>query len=210
MENALSLTSKIDMIIIGAAVVGALVAARPLVELMTGGKYGAMAYAIPWLLLYVVTIPIYKSFEIVAVLVGATSTLAVTFIISLFWGILTYFLSLRFGVLALLVCPLGDALMRISYLYIMLRRRGVHNAVDAPMLTLLIVGVGVAGLVGMQVVAVFTLGVVATIAVGVLMAVLYLLALFLIRPLRLGEVALLVGDIANGAWTNYAKRLARP
>ncbi len=209
MENALSLISKIDMILIGAAIVGTLVAARPLVEVMTGGKYGAMAYAIPWLLLYVATIPVYKSFEIVAVLVGATSTLAATFAISVVWGILTYSLALNYGLPALLIGPLADALMRISYLFIMLKRHGVHRAADAPILGLMMCCLGFSGLSGIAATALLGLTGFATVAVGAVMAMLYLASIVLIRPFRSGEVASLTSGIGDGGLARFARRLAQ-
>lgn len=198
LEAALSLVTKLDLVLIGATVVGTLVAGRAIVELMTGGRYGALAYALPWLLVYIVTSSIYRAFEIVAVALGAASALVRTLALSLVWLAAAILLTPRFGAIALLACPVGDALSRLLLMHAALRRFGVRHVIDGR------AALGVAALValfgggGRLLVGSIGAGGAAAIAIGAAAGMLYLAAAAAMRLLRTAEAAIILGDRPGG------------
>lgn len=198
LEAALSLVTKLDLVLIGATVVGTLVAGRAIVEVMTGGRYGALAYALPWLLVYIVTSSIYRAFEIVAVALGAASALVRTLALSLVWLAAAILLTPRFGAIALLACPVGDALSRLLLMHAALRRFGVRHVIDGR------AALGVAALValfgggGRLLAGSMGAGGAATIAIGAAAGLLYLAAAAAMRLLRTAEAAIILGDSAGG------------
>ena len=76
LEHGLSLLIKIDMLVIGAGVIVTSCCGRLLVDWVTGGKYGDYAFAFPFLLLYIGTNSVYRSFEVAAIAVGIRSQLS--------------------------------------------------------------------------------------------------------------------------------------
>jgi len=208
-EAVLSLLSKIDIALIGAAIVGTGVAGEALVTLMTGGKYADQAFALPWLLAYIMATSIYRSFEIGAVALGATSALVRTLSVSLVWLGIAVLLTERFGLVALLVCPVCDALCRIGALYRDLARRGVRHVVD-----LAVVGTALGLMISVTVlgrVVNYELapGMIGRIAIGTFAGVTYMALLATIRPMRATELELVARQSPGRAATALAS-LARP
>lgn len=197
LEAALSLVSKMDIIVIGAAITGTIIAARPLVELLTGGRYGEFAYAIPWLLGYVVAMPIYRSFEIVAILLGASATLVRTLWISIFWIAVAIFLTPHVGLIALLACPVGDAVTRLCFMFGALRQVGIRDAVDRRVLAFAVVAVAVLGIAGSELAILWGNRPFVTIAIGTFGGLAYLAVMLAIRPIRQSEAALISGGSQN-------------
>jgi len=193
LESALSLISKIDIFFIGAAVVGAAVAGTEVVDLITRGKYGAQAYAFVWLLIYIITNSVYRTFEIMAVALGASGALRKTLSLSLVWLVAAVLLTRELGLLALLICPIGDAASRLVVLYRGLRRAGIRRPVDLRFTAVALVVATGLGLGGREAAATLGLSAGWTIGLGVAAALLYWAGLALSRPLRRGEADLVGG-----------------
>lgn len=208
LEHALSLMAKIDMIVIGASIVGTIVAGQALVEVMTGGRYGAFAYALPWLLVYIVTSSVYRAFETVAVALSAASALTRTLALSLVWLGIAIALTGRFGLIALLICPVGDALSRLTLMHFALRKLGIRHVIDVRTTVCIIALIGLCGFLGTETVQYFTLDRLASIGVGTIAATVFLLALALSKPLRTGEVEIITG-LGQGPMQAFLRRHAR-
>ncbi len=193
LEMVLSLVTKIDMIVIGAAVVGATIAGPVIVDIMTKGRYAAFAYALPWLLAYIVMSSIYRSFEIVAIALGAASVLMRTLLLSLVWLAISLVLAQRFGLVALLACPVGDALSRLAIMYRSLMKRGVHHAVDVRVAAVITIAATVLGVGGLEMLKALRLDGLAAIGLGVAATAVFGLLIAAIRPFHAAEGELLLG-----------------
>ena len=197
LQSALALLIKVDAIVIGGGVVGAVIAGQPIVDLMTGGKYGALAYALPFLLCYIATNSIYRAFEVVAVALGAGSVLLRTLFLSLFWLAIIIPLTHRFGLIALLVCPIADALCRLALMYVALYRRDVRHVVDRQVTITLLAAVALLAAGGDIVAGAIDAGPVLRIVVGVAATGVYFACAALLRPLRKAELSILGMDTQN-------------
>lgn len=195
LEAVLSMVIKIDLIAIGATVVGTAIAGEPIVGLMTGGRYVAQSYALPWLLAYLTTTSAYRAFEIVAVALNATAALSRTLTLSLLWIGAALLLVPHFGLIVLLACPVLDSLSRLALMYRALSRFGVRRAVDLPVT--LAVCAAMLGLcfAGREAVALAGGGAVAGIGIGTAAGALFLLLVAVGRPLRRAETDLFLDAV---------------
>lgn len=208
LEQTLSLVTKVDMIFVGAATIGAAVAGRALVDLATHGKYGAFAYVLPWILIYILTSSIYKSFEIVAVALNASSALVRTLALSVVWLAVALLLAPHYGLPVLLLCPIGDALSRLAIMHRALRLIDVRHIFDVRMGLIIVTLAAVCVAGGQAVSLLLAPGPLLSIGIGTAAASLFLLLLIPLRPLRTGE-----GDIIRAAVPEriapYIARLSR-
>ncbi|HEY0315230.1 MAG TPA: hypothetical protein VGC28_03080 [Sphingomonas sp.] len=194
LEAGLSIVTKVDMVTIGAAVTGTIVAGRALVETMTGGRYGAFADALPWLLVYIATSSIYRAFEIVAVAVGASHVLSRTLPISLGWLLIMLALTPRLGMTVLLAAPVADSLSRLGVLALALARHGVSRVVDGRAALSVIASIAAWGTLGTAAVRATAAGPAMTIAIGTIAGLGYTAGIALIRPLRKAEAAIVLKE----------------
>ncbi len=208
LEAALSLITKVDLALIGTTIVGTIVAGRPLVELMTGGRYGAIAYALPWLLTYIVASSIYRAFEIVAIALGAAATLIWPLAFSLIWLAAAILLTPRFGPIVLLACPVADSLSRLAILHVALRRIGIRDVIDLRMGGAIVALVAGCGSIGAALVRQSQLGPFGIVAAGTAAALVYLAFIAAIRPLREAEANILAGT-RSGSAVAMMRRYAR-
>ncbi len=209
LEAGLSIVSKVDAMLIGAAIVGAAIAARPVVEFITGGKYGDVAYAIPWLLLYILTMPVYRSFEIAALLLDINAALRQTLIISVAWTAIAAIASTRFGMIALLVGPVGDAATRLFFLNRALAAHGVRRAADVPVLLTMMLAMILLWLGGSALCDRIDAGPLLRFLIGLGCSALYIAALIPLRPFRPAETALITGT-KDGLLPALMTRITRP
>jgi O-antigen/teichoic acid export membrane protein len=194
LEAGLSIITKIDMVTIGAAVTGTIIAGRPLVEMMTGGRYGTFADALPWLLVYIATSSIYRAFEIVAVALGASRVLSRTLPISLAWLLALFALAPHFGMTALLAVPVADSLSRLGVLALALARYGVGRVVDGRVALGIVVSIAAWCTLGTTIVRAISAGPALTIVIGTVAVLGYAAGIALIRPLRKAEVAIVLKE----------------
>lgn len=148
LEHGLSLLIKIDMLVIGAGVIVTSCCGRLLVDWVTAGKYGDYAFVFPFLLLYIGTNSLYRSFEVAAIAVGIRSQLSALLATSLAALGLALALIPHFGLMVLLLCPILDAFCRLLLVDRLLHRLGVRKVVDVPMvgaLAAVIMGLSLAG-----------------------------------------------------------------
>jgi O-antigen/teichoic acid export membrane protein len=198
LEAALALVTKVDLVLIGAAVVGTAVAGAPLVELLTGGRYGAAAWALPWLLVYILASSVFRAFEIVAIALGAGAALTRTLALSLVWLAVAVGLSPRFGLIVLLAVPVADSLSRLALMWDALRRFGIRRVVDAPiMLGVTLLAGGCIG-AGQMLIAALRVGGAEQIAIGIAAGVVYLGGIVALRPLRQREIAVMGENVGTG------------
>lgn len=208
LEAVLSVVTKADMIAIGAAIVGTVVSGQAIIGLMTGGRYAAAATALPWLLGYLLTSSAYRAFEIVAVALNAASALFRTLTLSLVWLGAALLLAPHFGLIILLLCPVGDSLSRLWLMYTALRRRGIRKVVDlriaatVSLLATFCAGAGVWISHQLRPTPVNIIG------VGIAAGSAFLLLVFLVRPLRKHEADVIIGD-RTGEFAAYLARYAR-
>jgi O-antigen/teichoic acid export membrane protein len=200
---ALSLLVKLDLILIGAAAVGAAVSGDPIISLLAHGRYGAMATALPWLLAYVFASSVHRAFEVVAVSIGATRVLYTALPISLAWLALAIVATPRLGIVVLLAVPIADAVSRLAMTEIALRRQGVSHLIDLSVTALLLGAACGTAIAGRTIVQALGSGPAATIAIGVGASAAFLALALIARPLRRAEVGLLLdgraGPVADRA-----------
>ncbi|PZU15041.1 MAG: hypothetical protein DI606_00245 [Sphingobium sp.] len=204
LEATLALVIKIDLIVIGAAIVGTAIAGESIVGLMTGGRYVAAAYGLPWLLAYLITTSTYRAFEIVAVALNATAVLGKTLVLSLLWIGAAILLTPRYGLIALLACPVGDSVSRLAVMHWALGRVGIRRTVDLPVtasIALLMLLLAGGGAVLIRAVGIGAPG---ALALGSAGGTVFLLLIALGRPLRMGEVAPMLPALPG-----FASRLLR-
>ncbi|MET0239903.1 MAG: hypothetical protein ABW184_08400 [Sphingobium sp.] len=187
LEAVLSLVVKIDLIAIGAAVVGTMIAGESVVSLMTGGRYVAQAYALPWLLAYLVTMSAYRAFEIVAVVLNASAALTRTLSLSILWIAAAIWLTPRFGLVVLLICPVADSISRLALMQRALASLGVKRAIDLPIVALLCGLILAFGLGGRAISMALGLPPLATLGLGTVAGAGFLIVAALVRPLRTTE-----------------------
>lgn len=209
LEAGLSIVSKVDAILIGAAIVGAAIAARPVVEFVTGGKYGDVAHAIPWLLLYILAMPVYRSFEIAALLLNIGAALRQTLIISIAWTAAAAIASTRFGMIALLIGPVGDAGTRLFFLNRALAAHGVRRAADSPVLLAMMLAMILLWLGGSTLCDALEAAPLTRFLIGLACSALYIAALVLLRPFRPAETALVTGADKEGLLSALLAPLTR-
>lgn len=208
LEATLALVIKIDLIVIGAAVVGTAVAGEALVGLMTGGRYVSAAFGLPWLLAYLVTTSTYRAFEIVAVARNATAVLGKTLILSLLWIGVAILIAPRFGMIALLACPVGDSLSRLAIMHRALCRVGIRRTVDLPVTTAITLLMLLLAGGGATLVRETDARPLAALALGIAGGGLFLLLVAIGRPLRRGEIAPMGAALPGPVW-RALNRLAR-
>lgn len=206
LADALSLVVKADVICIGAVIVGVIVAGRPLVEVFTGGRYGDTAFALAWLLTYIATSSVYRSFEVIAIAVGATSALMRPLAISVLWTAVAIAATPVFGLAALLLCPLGDACSRLALMHGYLRREGLRRIIDARVMLIAVGAATLLGIAGSAVEALFGLGAAGTIVTGIFCGLGFLACLAIARPLSRGE-AVLLRMLSRGSLRRIVSRL---
>ena len=192
LEAALSLMTKVDMIFVGAAIVGTVVSGRALIDLMSDGKYGDAAYALPALMTYIVTTSIYRSFEIAAIAIGASAALLRTFAISAFWLAVAIVLAPRLGLAALLICPIADALTRLTIVYLAIRRADLNHFFDLHANALILAAAAGCAIIGGMIVAQLPATPLMAILTGTGAALAFLAATLLIQPLKESETELLL------------------
>lgn len=209
LERALALMTKIDIVIIGAAIVGTLVAGRAIVDIITDNRYGDLAYTLPWLLTYIVLSSIYRSFEIVAVALGASSVLVRTLAFSLVWLVIALILTPRFGLIVLLACPIADAVSRLWLTYHELGKIGVRHAIDLRATLTVVILVATLGGLGAEAVQLIEAPPIQAIGIGILCGLLYLAVVIALKPVNVAEVNILVGQ-GDGAMATRLRNYARP
>ncbi|CAN5160557.1 hypothetical protein BH10PSE13_BH10PSE13_13070 [soil metagenome] len=191
LENALSFVVKIDMLVIGGAIVGTAVAGGAIAGLLSGGRYGGAGIILPWVLAYILSTSIYRAFEIVSIALGATRILAGSLVISGAWLVLLLALGARMGLPALVVIPILDAGCRLALMTSRLRRFGIRHVLDVVLgiKWLLLVLACAAG--GSRLGAYAGGSVQMSILCGTAAGLVYLAGMALMRPFRIGELALL-------------------
>lgn len=208
LESAMSILIKFDLLVIGAGIVMVVVAGEPLVDLMTGGKYGVYAYAIPWLLAYIASNSIYRSFEIVAITLGAGGALIRTLSLSLVWVVAAVFLTREFGLIALLVCPVADAACRLAMVFSALHGRGIRKVVDLRIVLAVCTIITITGIAGLSAALMIDAGPLARIALGLAATLAYLALSLAIKPIRSEEIDIFESR-ADTAPLRMARRLSR-
>jgi O-antigen/teichoic acid export membrane protein len=208
LEAALSLLIKIDLMAVGGAIVGCIVAGEPLIALLTGGRYAQSAFVLPFVLAYVSSTAIYRAFEIVAVALGDSAAMLWTLAPSLIGLCLALWLAPHIGIWVVLVYPLADAAARLSLFRRALSRYGVHHVLDLPVAAGLILMVAVIAGAGVAAVWLTQAGAVATIGIGIVAGLAYGGSLLLMRPLRHRELAIF-GEEGPRALLSALRRFAR-
>lgn len=193
LECALSLVTKIDILLIGATVIGTAIAGDAIVGLLADGKYTAQAYALPWLLIYIMTSSAYRSFEVVAIALNAMTALVRTLSLSLIWLVAAIFLARYYGLIALLICPVGDALSRLVLMSHALRKVGIRHVIDMKVIATAFPIIAGFSMVGRAISNSAGLTTFPSICLGSGLAGLYLVIIMLARPLRAGERDIVFG-----------------
>jgi O-antigen/teichoic acid export membrane protein len=186
-----SLTVKIDLVVIGGAVVGCFISARQIVGLLAGGKYVDQADALPWLLMVVVANSLYRGLEIAAVKVGVGHRLVRMLPVSILWLGLMAVCGSRFGLWPLLIAPLADAGTRLFLLYRIIFKGSGVRAIDARNCLTVCVCVALFSGVGHYLAKFLNLNSYQTIGFGVVFGIGYFLAVMKMRPLTRREAGLL-------------------
>ncbi len=208
MEATLSLLTKIDLLVIGGAIVGCIVAGEPLVALMTGGRYAQSAFVLPFVLAYVSSTSIYRTFEIVAVVLKVPSAMVWALLPSAITLGLAIWLSPRAGIAVVLAYPLLDAAARLALFRRALGRHGVRHVFDLPIAAAMLVIGAICALAGLFAARAAQAGPLQTVAIGVAAGMAYLIALVLLRPLRHRELGVL--GLADSHIAALLSRFARP
>ncbi len=189
LRAVLALLVKIDVIVVGSAVVMAAAAGEPVLGALTHGRYGAATGALPWLLLTIVAGAAHRAYEVAAVAAGAAKALGRSLWISAAGLALAATAGRGWGLTGLLLWPLADAVLRLSYVQSALSRRGLGDLLDVSNLLKLAALVALFALSGG--VAAWLGGPAFGIATGVLATGGFLIGVLLCRPLRADEAALL-------------------
>lgn len=188
LEHGLSLLIKIDMLVIGAGVIVTSCCGTLLVDWVTAGKYGDYAFVFPFLLLYIGTNSVYRSFEVAAIAVGIRSQLSALLATSLAALGLALALIPHFGLMVLLLCPIVDAACRLLLVDRLLHRLGVRKVVDLPMVGALVVMIAGISVIGFEASGVVT-GAPTLLGMTLAAMIAYLGCTVLLRPLRWRELA---------------------
>jgi glycosyltransferase involved in cell wall biosynthesis/O-antigen/teichoic acid export membrane protein len=144
---ALSLLTKLDALLVGAAIVVVSAAGTPVLLVLTHGRYGEAAVFLPWMLAGIVANASHRSYEIAAIGLGVASALTRALALTLMWLAVAIVTAPWAGVWPLLLCPLGDALTRLWFIQSALDRKGAPGLIDLRGLSLILVvaaGVSVA------------------------------------------------------------------
>jgi O-antigen/teichoic acid export membrane protein len=191
LEAALSLTSKADLIFAGGGFVGAVISGQAIVGLLTEDKYSDLAYALPFLLVYIATMSLYRSFEIIAVIFNASATLTWSFGVSIIWLVILLLVAPKMGLIALLTCPICEAGCRLALMYRSLHKLGIRSVLDLRVTATVLGSAFFFSFAGREAAAFAGLGPAATISIGVAGALLYSGAVLIMKPITTQEALVL-------------------
>jgi O-antigen/teichoic acid export membrane protein len=207
--SALSIMSKIDMVVIGACIVGIDIAGEAAISVLTGGRYADQASITQWFLLLLILNGCYRCYEIASVALGVTSGMMRTLIVGIVSLGTMILLGRFFGIWALLVVPVADALVKLWVVGRPIRLAGLVHVVEwqqfleAAVVALVLI---VAGRW-----AVHAIGAEApwlAITIGVALSLTFLAVVAALRPLRQAEAALLA-HWDTWPYASLVKRLSR-
>lgn len=191
--RVLSLLVKVDLIIIGAAIIGSSIAGPEILDYISAGKYGDFAVALPALLVYIISSTVYRGFETVALALGVSSVLLRNSALSIAWLLLALLLADQYGLAALLAFPVCDALSRLLLVYRSMIKRGLKPLIDGPINATVAMLVALFSVGGVQLRDALALGQGWSVLLGVCAVLLFGLALLLVRPFRKAEGELVAG-----------------
>ncbi|MET1756158.1 hypothetical protein ABVV53_11935 [Novosphingobium sp. RD2P27] len=195
----LSLMVKVDLITIGAAIIGASISGQEVLDYISGGKHGGFAFAIPLLLVYIMASSVYRGFETVALSLGVSSVLLRNSALSIAWLLLALLFADQYGLAALLAFPICDALSRLLLVYRSMIKRELKPLIDGPINMTVALLVALFSIGGVQLREALSLEQGWSIPLAVCVDLLFGLALLFVRPFRKDEGELVAGPRIGSA-----------
>ena len=129
LKGVLSLLLKLDALAVGVGI-AASAAGYTLLPLFAHGRYGEAAPFLPWLLALVAISGAHRAYEVALIAVGAPEVLGRVLLVSLGWIVIAILGTRWFGLCALLLWPLGEALSRFSIMQRALDQEGLRDLLD--------------------------------------------------------------------------------
>ena len=208
----LSLLFKIELICVLALIIVASIDGANIVRLLSRREYSSYYYILPILLVAVALSTIYRVLEIIGSMSLKFRIFLMLWPLSIASVLALYFAVERWGLVSVLLIPIGELAVRVAILMFAFRGHGVFSALDPPR-SFLILASAVLVLSGaLLLIELHGQWRINTSFLAVVVVSIFIVLTFIARPLRILEGEILWNAFPN-SWKigrDIARRLSRP